>query len=242
VLGPGLALSWPWPLGSAHVVDVTSVRHLPLPDGDGEHLLLTRDGGLVDLAYDVRWRIRDLRRHDLGLADPDALLERAADTAMRASVAGSDFSAIMGAGRAGLGRRAAQRLQALLNRDQAGIVIDGVDIRRLDPPARFADTLRAVTAARNDAATEATQAQSWSRQLIVHAQGEAGAFDKVYAQYRQSPDVTRRQMYYATMERVLSQSDKVIVDAPGTVTALPPLPGPDAPGGSTRAGGAGNGR
>jgi membrane protease subunit HflK len=242
VLGPGLALSWPWPLGSAHVVDVTSVRHLPLPDGDGEHLLLTRDGGLVDLAYDVRWRIRDLRRHDLGLADPDALLERAADTAMRASVAGSDFSAIMGAGRAGLGRRAAQRLQALLNRDQAGIVIDGVDIRRLDPPARFADTLRAVTAARNDAATEATQAQSWSRQLIVHAQGEAGAFDKVYAQYRQSPDVTRRQMYYATMERVLSQSDKVIVDAPGTVTTLPPLPGPDAPGGNTRSGGAGNGR
>ncbi len=239
-LGPGLAVSWPWPVGSAHITDVTTVRHLPLPAGDGEHLLLTRDGGLIDLACDVRWRIRDLRRHDFGLADPDAVLARAADAAMRATVAGMDFPAIIGAGRDALGHRAAQRLQALLDRDQAGIAIDGVDIRRVDPPARVANALRAVAAARNEAATEATQAQSWSRQLIVQAQGEAGAFDKVYAQYRQSPDVTRRQMYYATMERVLSQSDKVIVDAPGTVTTLPPLA--DAPPGDAKPGRAGNGR
>ena len=57
----------------------------------------------------------------------------------------------------------------------------------------------------------------------MHAQAEAGAFDKIYAQYRLAPDVTRREMYYATMERVLSQSDKVIVDAPGTATTLLPL-------------------
>ena len=126
-----------------------------------------------------------------------------------------------GGGRDALGHAAARRLQTLLDRDEAGIVIDGIDIRRADPPARVADAWRAVAAARNDAATEATQAQSWSRQLIVHAQAEAGAFDKIYAQYRLAPEVTRREMYYATMERVLGQSDKVIVDAPGTALALP---------------------
>lgn len=235
-LGPGLVVSWPWPIGSAHVTDVTSVRHLVSPDG--EHLMLTRDGGLVDLAYDVRWRISDLRRHDLGLADPAATLRLAAETAMRATVADRDFPAAIGGGRDALGHVAARLLQVLLDRDQAGIVVDGIDIRRADPPAHVADALRAVAAARSDAATEAMQAQSFSRQLIVHAQGEAGAFDKIYAQYRLAPEVLRREMYYATMERVLSQSDKVIVDAPGTVTTLPVLAAPtgEAPANVAKAG------
>jgi membrane protease subunit HflK len=237
-LGPGLAVSWPWPIGSVHIADVTSVRHLALPDGDGEQLMLTSDGGLVDLAADVRWRIRDLRRHDFGLADPDATLQLAAQTALRESVAGLDFVAVMGRARETLGRDAAQRLQALLDRDRAGIVIDGVDIRRVDPPAHVADALRTVAAARSDAANEAIQAQGWSRQLIAHAQGEAGAFDKVHAQYRLAPAVIRRQIYYDTMERVLSQSDKVIVDAPGTVIPLAPIavPGSQAPPGGAKAG------
>jgi len=227
--GPGVALSWPWPIGTARIEDATSVRRLSLPEGEGEHLVLTRDAGLVDLGYDVRWRIGDLRRHAQGLADPDATLRLAADTAMRATLAGIDFSTAMaGGGRDALGHEAARRLQALLDRYQAGLVIDGIDIRRIDPPARVADGLRAVAAARTEAATEAAQASSWASQWIVHAQGEAGAFDQVYAQYRRAPDITRRQMYYATMERVLAQSDKVIVDAPGTTTTLPPLGAPGA--------------
>jgi|GEM_PF-154006 len=227
-LGPGLVVSWPWPIGSATIDDVTSVRHLVMPDGDGEHLILTRDGALIDVAYDVRWRISDLRAHALTLADPDAMLRLSSETAIRATLAGMDFATVMGAGVAGTGRDtlghdAARRLQVMLDRDRAGIAVTGIDIRRADPPAHIADALRAVIAARGDAATEAMQAHSWARQLVVTAQGEAGAFDAVYDQYRHAPDVTRRQMYYATMERVLAQSDKVIVDAPGTTMALPPL-------------------
>ena len=243
VLGPGLAVSWPWPIGSAHVTDVTTVRHMALPAGDREHLMLTADGSLIDLGDDVRWRLSDLRRHDLDLADPDAALRLAAETAMRATVAGMTGAAVFGPGHETVAQGAARRLQALLDRDQAGIVIDGIDIRRAEPPARVADALRGGAAARAVAANEATQARSWSQQLIVHAQGEAGAFDKVYAQYRLAPEVTRREMYYATMERVLGQSDKVIVDAPGTTMnlPLPALASAPAPTASESGGKVGNG-
>jgi membrane protease subunit HflK len=57
--------------------------------------------------------------------------------------------------------------------------------------------------------------------LTARAQGEAAAFDKVYAQYKLAPEVTRRRMYYETMERVLSQTDKVIVETPGVLPYLP---------------------
>ncbi|WP_420381438.1 protease modulator HflK [Novosphingobium sp.] len=230
VQGPGLAVSWPWPVGSVVVADVTSVRHLVLPEGEAEHLMLTRDGALIDVGYDVRWRIGNLRDHALGAAEPDGLLRLAAENAMRGAVARVDFGAGLGSGRDALGHDAAQRLQVLLDRDRAGILVTGIDIRRADPPARVAEALRAITSARSDAQTEATQAQSWGHQLIATAQGEAGAFDKVYEQYRHAPDVIHRQMYYATMERVLAQSDKVIVDAPGATIALPaqtvPAPAP----------------
>ncbi|WP_353229945.1 protease modulator HflK [Novosphingobium sp.] len=221
-LGPGLALSWPWPIGAVRIENVTGVRHLAVPDSGGEHLLLTRDGALADVAWDVRWRIRDLQAHALGLADPDLTLRLAADAAMRSVVASVDFAAVIGPGRATIGPAAAHRLQAMLDRDHAGIVIDGVDLRRADPPARAADAFRAVNTARSDAATEAVQAHSWARQTVTRASGDAAAFDKVHDQYARAPAVTRRQIYYATMERVLGQNTTVIVDAPGTTVTLPP--------------------
>ncbi len=220
-LGPGLALSWPWPIGSARVVDVTTVRHLAVPAPDGrsggaEHLVLTRDQALIDIACDVRWHIRDLRENALALADPDALLRLAARDALRAGVADMDFAAIAGPGRDALALAVGRRLQDALDRAHAGIVIDGVDIRRAEPPRQIAPSLHAIAAARSDAATEAMQAQSWSRQLVTNAQGETGAFDRIREQYHRAPAVIRRQMYYATMERVLAHSDTVIVNAPAS--------------------------
>ena len=62
--------------------------------------------------------------------------------------------------------------------------------------------------------------------IVAKAQGEAAAFDRVYVQYKAAPEVTRRRMYYETMERVLSKVDKTIVE-PG-VTPYLPLQGPRA--------------
>jgi membrane protease subunit HflK len=54
----------------------------------------------------------------------------------------------------------------------------------------------------------------------VKAQGESAAFDKVYIQYKLAPEVTRRRMYYETMEKVLSKVDKTVVEAPGVTPYL----------------------
>ena len=67
------------------------------------------------------------------------------------------------------------------------------------------------------------EARAYAQQLTASAQGEAAAFDKVYEEYRLAPDVTRRRMYYETMERILRNNDKVVVEANG-VTPYLPLP------------------
>ena len=66
-----------------------------------------------------------------------------------------------------------------------------------------------------------TAAQGYARQLIAKAEGEAAQFDQQYSQYKLAPEVTRRRMYYETMEDVLAKTDKTIVEAPGVTPYLP---------------------
>ena len=63
---------------------------------------------------------------------------------------------------------------------------------------------------------------TYAQQVIAKAQGDAAAFDKVYEQYRLAPGVTRRRMYYDTMEAVLANTDKTIVE-PGSIAPYLPL-------------------
>ncbi|MEW2850423.1 protease modulator HflK, partial [Stenotrophomonas maltophilia] len=72
-----------------------------------------------------------------------------------------------------------------------------------------------------EAVANVNQARSYAQQVIARAQGEAAQFDKVYEQYRLAPEVTRRRMYYETMEAVLAKSDKTIVETPGVVPYMP---------------------
>jgi len=100
----------------------------------------------------------------------------------------------------------------------------GVEIKKADPPTKVVDSFKEVAAAQQDAQSAVNRAQAWAQQLTARAQGEAAAFDKVYAQYKLAPVVTRRRMYYETMERVLSQTDKTIVETTGGVQTYLPLP------------------
>jgi len=221
-IGPGISLTLPWPLQTVAVTDVTSIRRDTIPEGEAEKLMLTGDQNLVDLSYLVRWSIRDLKLYTFQLAEPDETVKEVAEAAMRASVAEVRLNDAMGgAGRAGIEQSARQRMQAILDAYRAGILIQGVEIKKADPPAEVLDAFKDVTAAQQDAQSTVNQAQAWAQQLTARAQGEATAFDKVYAQYKLSPEVTRRRMYYETMERVLSQTDKTIVEAQGVQTYLP---------------------
>ncbi len=221
---PGVSLTLPWPVQNVSVTDVTSIKRDTIPEGEAEKLMLTSDQNLVDLSYLVRWTIKDLKLFTFRLADPGETVREVAEAAMRASIAEVPLrDAMGGAGRAQVEQNVRDRMQAVLDAYRAGVNIQGVEIKKADPPAKVISAFQQVTAAQQDAQRDLSNAQAWSQQLLARAQGDAAAFDKVYEQYRLSPEVTRRRMYYETMERVLSNNDKVIVEADG-VTPFLPLP------------------
>jgi membrane protease subunit HflK len=129
----------------------------------------------------------------------------------------------MGDKRGEIEARVTEGMQRILDGYRSGIQIQGVAVQQADPPAQVNDAFKEVTAAQQDAKSYVNQANAYALQLTAKAQGEATAFDKVYEQYKAAPEVTRRRMYYETMEQVLSKVDKTIIEAPG-VTPYLPLP------------------
>jgi modulator of FtsH protease HflK len=186
-------------------------------------LILTGDQNVIDLAYSVRWNVQDPQRFLFQIAEPEQTIREVAESAMRAVVAGVSLDDAIGSGRSEIEQRVEQVMQQLLNDYRAGVAIQGVAIKQSDPPAAVNDAFKEVSAAQQQAQTYMNDARAYALQLTAKAQGEAAAFDKVYEEYRLAPEVTRRRMYYETMEKVLAKVDKTIVEAPG-VTPYLPLP------------------
>lgn len=222
---PGIGLTLPAPIDRVQKIDVEEIRTIDIgsPDASSQNLILTGDQNIIDLAYSVRWNISDPELYLFQIANPQETIREVAESAMRAVVAGVSLNDAIGAGRGEIEQRVQMMMQQLLSDYRAGVEIQGIAIKQSDPPAEVTNAFKDVTAAQQDAQSYINQARAYAQQITAKAQGEAAAFDKVYAEYRLAPEVTRRRMYYETMERVLSRVDKTIVEAPG-VTPYLPLP------------------
>jgi modulator of FtsH protease HflK len=220
-LGPGISFTLPAPIDRVQKVDVENIREINLGSASEETLMLTGDQNIIDIAYQVRWNITDPELYLFELAQPEETIRQVAESAMRQIVANVSLQGAMGAQRGVIEGRVAEEMQQTLNAYRSGVAIQGVAIRQADPPSAVNDAFKEVTAAQQEAESYVNQANAYALQLRQKAQGEAGAFDRIYVQYKAAPGVTKRRMYYETMERVLQGVDKTILEAPGVNSYLP---------------------
>jgi modulator of FtsH protease HflK len=220
-LEPGISLTLPAPIESVETLDVQNIRTIDIPGGTGEKLVLTRDENIIDLDYSIRWSIKTPELYKFQLAEPDETIKAVAESAMRAAIANVSLNDAIGAGRTGIEADVQQRMQVLLDGYRAGVRIQGVAVKNAGPPDAVNEAFKDVTAAQQSAQTSVNQARAQAQQVIARAEGEAAAFDRVFIQYRAAPEVTRRRMYYETMEAVLSKVDKTVIEAPGVTPYLP---------------------
>ena len=220
-LGPGIGFTLPAPIDRVQKVNVEEIRNIDLGAAGEETVMLTGDQNIIDIAYQVRWNIRDPEQFLYELAEPEDTIRQVAESAMRQIVAQVTLQDAIGNRRGEIEGRVQQEMQQTLDAYQSGVLIQGVAVRQADPPAAVNDAFKEVTAAQQEAQSYINNANAYALQLRQKAQGEATAFNEVYAQYRLAPEVTRRRMYYETMERVLQGVDKTIVETPGVTPYLP---------------------
>ncbi len=219
-LQPGVQITPPAPIARVQTVNVQGFRTENFPRGDGVNLALTKDQNIVDLTYSVRWNIANPSEYVFQLREPEETVRAAAESAMRAVIANTTLDQALGRGRTTIEAEVSELTQSILNSYRAGVRIQSVSINRASAPQQIVDDFNKVTAAQQEAVAAVNRSRAYAQQVIARAQGEAAAFDRVYAQYKLAPEVTRRRMYYETMEDVLAKSNKTIVEPGGTVPYL----------------------
>ncbi len=223
--GPGFHLKLPSPIDEVTKVKFEDIRTTQIgAGGEGdENLMITGDQNIIDIAYTVRWRIRNAEQFLFQVTDPEGTVKVATESAMREMIAKATLNDAIGPERAAIAEQVRERVQEILDSYGAGIIVQGLDIRQADPPAAVDEAFKDVSAAQQDAQQFLNQARAYSQQISAQAAGATAQFDKVYEQYRLAPVVTRKRMYMETMESVLSKVDKTVLESQG-VQAYLPLP------------------
>ena len=214
-----------------------------------ESLMLTGDENIVNIDFSVFWVIKDAGKFLFEIQDPQQTVKAAAETAMREVIAKSDIQPILTEGRAKIEIETQEIIQSILDEYQSGIQITQVQTQKADPPDQVIDAFRDVQAARADmerskneaeayandviprARGEAEQvlqqAEAYKKEVVAKAEGEASRFLAIYNEYKNAKQVTQERMYLETMEKVLADIDKVIIDKESGSGVVPYLPLPE---------------
>jgi membrane protease subunit HflK len=213
-----------------------------------EALMLTGDENIVDINFTVFWLINDARNFLFNIRNPEGTVKAAAESAMREVVGRTPIAATLAEGRKQIETDTLKLLQDILNSYGAGITVTEVQLQKVDPPASVIDAFRDVQRARADQERKRNEAEgyrnsilpiargesvrlvqeaeAYKQQVVAQAQGDTQRFLSVYDAYATSKDVTTRRIYIETMEEILKNANKIIIDksvqgASGVVPYLP---------------------
>jgi len=215
-----------------------------------ESQMITGDENLVDIDFVVFWRISNAANYLFALRDPDLTVKVAAEAVMRDIVGGTRIQDALTDRRGPIESDALAQLQRLVDEYGAGIEIRQVQLLEVDPPTQVIDSFNEVTRARQDlerlkneaeayrndvvprARGESAQiieeADAYRQEVVNRSQGDANRFNSVYQAYAQSKDVTTQRIYLETLEEVLRNVNKVIIDNEnGGNGVVPYLPLPE---------------
>lgn len=213
----------------------------PVP---AESHMLTGDENIVDAQLIVQYRIGDPIRYLFHLRDPVQTLRAATEVALRSRVGNMTIDDVLTTGRATVQDEAREFLQQLMNNYESGILVTDVKLQTVDAPEQVKDAFHEVVRAREDrekminqargyhedvipkARGEAQEilraAEAYQEERVLKARGDAARFGAVLAEYRKAPAVTRERLHLETVEKILTKSDKVILDSKsGTLPFLP---------------------
>lgn len=229
----GAGLNWnPSLIDTVSTVNVTKVRSL-----SRRALMLTEDENIVQVNLSVQYRVTSPREYLLNVRNPEQSLENATESALRHEVGSSEMTDILTDGREALAQRVRARLQQYLDRYGVGLEVRSVNVESTAAPdevqAAFDDVIKAredeqrvknqaesyangvIPEARGKAQRMIEEANGYKEEVIARADGEADRFSKMLIEYKKAPDVTRERLYLQTMEEVMANSSKVLIDVKG---------------------------
>jgi membrane protease subunit HflK len=238
----GLHLKLPTPIETVHKVIVTTQR----PIESTKNLVLTGDENIADIDFTVRWNIKNSENYLFNLEDPDAVVEDAADSALREVIGKKSLESVITTERQPIEAEVKELLQGMLDQYNSGADVTVVQLQRAEAPPKvikaFEDVVTAeqeleqrvnegqaylnqvTEAAKGEAAKIVEGAEAYKQEVVSVATGETDRFLAVYKEYKAAPQVTRQRIYLETIEQIYGGADKIILDEDAGSGVVPYLP------------------
>jgi len=234
---PGLNWHVPWPIESKQIVNVSSI------EGFSEQTrMLTADENLVDINLDVQFRRADPLQYVFNVRDPETTLKEISESAIREIIGRSTLNLVLESGRQEIATNTKDLIQRTLNAYEVGIEVTTVNLQGVSVPEQVAPAQQDAIKAREDKERSSLEAQTYANDLLPRAGGEASRLEQdaqaylaqkvaeaeggsqrflqLLTEYERAPAVTRERLYLETVELVLRNSKKVIVDTKGNNNML----------------------
>jgi modulator of FtsH protease HflK len=238
----GIQFRWPYPFQSHETVSVTQLQSVDVgrnsvvqATGLRDSSMLTQDENIIDIRFTVQYRRAKAREYLFENFRADDAVRQAAETAVREVVGRSKVDAVLYEQRTALATDLVKSIQAQLNRLNAGILVDNVNVQSVQVPeqvqASFDDAFKAgadrdrlknegqayaaneIPKAQGTAARLKQEAEAHRATVTAQAEGDAQRFRSVLAEYQKAPAVTRDRLYLETMQSVYSNVSKVMVES-----------------------------
>ena len=239
---PGINWHLPAPIQDVELVDVSSVRTAEIGmrgtiDRLREALMLTDDENIVDVQFNVQYRIKPetgAKDYLFNTRAPDASVTQAAESAMREVVGRKAMDSVLFESKAEIAEAVRNSMQAMLDRYSTGIEVMSVAIQNAQPPqqvqAAFNDAVKAgqdrerqinlgeaymnavIPKAQGTASRLKEEAEGYKARVVETARGDADRFTSVYTEYAKAPQVTRDRIYVDAMRDIYQNVTKVYVD------------------------------
>ena len=241
ITNAGLRWRMPYPIQSHEIVNLASVRTIEVGYRNNvktkvlkESLMLTDDENIVDIQMAVQYTLKDAKDYLFNNRQPEDTVLQAAETALREVVGKSKMDQMLNQGQAVVAKTM-PIMQEILDRYKTGIHITNVNIQNVQPPeqvqAAFYDAVKAnqdrerlknegqayfndvVPKAGGVASRLLLEAEGYKQRVMANAEGEASRFRQVLVEYNNAPQVTRERLYLDTVQQMLANTSKILIDA-----------------------------
>jgi len=211
-----------------------------------ESLMLTADRNIVDVDLIIQWNIKSAENFLFAIKDQEHMIKKVSESAIREIVGQTNMFAIITRDRDVVASRAKDIIQQSLDQYNSGLNITQVLIERAEVHPQVQGAFQDVQSAKQDAedvqnradayrsdilpkargmAIQMIQeAQAYKQSTVAKAKGDADRFNSIYTAYLTGQDVTKERLYIETMEDVLKNASKIILDSSGGSGVVPYLP------------------
>lgn len=217
---------------SVEIVEVEKSRSVRVGVNSEEALMLTSDENIVDVRFEVQYKVKDAKNYLFSVVDPDVTIRTATESALREIVGTNEMNYVLE--RNDVAAQTGDLIQIILDRYDTGLLVEEVNLDYSDAPEEVKPAFNDVNSAeqdrdryiqeaekyqnqilpiaRGEAARINQEAEAYKAEKIARASGDAERFNKLLVEYRKAPEVTRERLYLEAMEDVLSKNNKVMID------------------------------